>query len=89
MSEREEERRKNGEFVVRVCLDDGRVFEVAVDSEDSAREYAGTVSVRGYRHHYGDSLEYFPIHRIKKVAVNGPTTPGFVADNKGTKGWRA
>lgn len=61
-------------FQVSVYIDDGRVFEYEVDSEDKVREHASAIISGGYRHNDGKVFEHYPPHRILKVkSYNIPT----------------
>jgi hypothetical protein len=60
---------------VQVYLDDGRVFEYEVPTEEKAREHSFAIVTTGYRHVAGSdadaTLEHYPPHRINKVKVSG------------------
>ena len=61
---------KTGNFQISVYLDNGTVYEYLVEgSEDKAREHASEIISGGYRHTVGDTMEWFPQHRIRKVKV--------------------
>ena len=75
---------------IRIYLDDGTMFEMRVDNETSARQYAGVITTRGYRHFHGDGVvEWYPVHRINKVSIDG-LTRGYAAGNDDElRAWRA
>jgi len=59
-----------------VYLDDGKVFEYQVHSENNvaakAREHCSAIINNGYRHNDGKGeFEHYPTHRITKVKVTG------------------
>lgn len=54
-------------FLIQVYLDDGRVFEYRVASEEKVREHAAAIVKDGYRHNDGKTFEHYPAHRILKV----------------------
>lgn len=57
---------------IKVYIDDGRVFEYEVPSAEKAREHAGAILAGGYRHNDGETIcEYYPVHRIQKVKIEG------------------
>jgi hypothetical protein len=55
--------------LISVYMDDGRVFEYTVTSPDKAREHASAIVTTGYRHNEGDTLEWYPPHRVLKVVA--------------------
>lgn len=57
----------NEKFVIRVYLDDGRVFSYKVDSAEKVREHAAAIVTGGYRHNNNVVFEHYPPHRILKV----------------------
>jgi predicted SnoaL-like aldol condensation-catalyzing enzyme len=61
-------------FKVQTYLDDGRVFEYEVNSEEKVREHASAIVKDGYRHNDGKIFEHYPPHRILKVKSEGITT---------------
>ena len=59
-------------FTIRVYMDDGRVFEYGVDSEEKVMEHSDAIIKGGYRHNDGKGLyEHYPPHRILKVKREG------------------
>ena len=53
-------------------MDDGRVFEYEVDSEEKVREHSDAIIKGGYRHNDGRGVyEHYPPHRILKVKCEG------------------
>jgi len=58
-------------FTIKVYMDDGRVFYYDVESADKAREHASAIATEGYRHNDGKVFEHYPVHRFKKVKVDG------------------
>ena len=67
---------KEEEFIIKVYLDDGNVFEYAVGSAKSAREHSSAIVMGGYRHNDGNgTFEHYPPHRIQKVKVTGAAVP--------------
>jgi len=61
-------------YVVQVYLDDGRVFEYDVESEEKVREHASAIISTGYRHCDGKTFEHYPPHRVIKVKSNNIST---------------
>ena len=57
----------NNSFTISVYLDDGRVFEYDVPSEEKVREHATAIVIGGYRHCDNTVFEHYPPHRILKV----------------------
>jgi hypothetical protein len=66
--------------IVSVYLDDGRVYEYSVPSEEKGREHASAIAKTGYRHNCenGD-LEVYPAWRVLKVKVTNIT--GYYQDS--------
>lgn len=59
-------------YIIKVYLDDGRVFEYDVNSEEKVREHADAIIKTGYRHNDGKGLfEHYPPYRITKVKCEG------------------
>lgn len=59
-------------FWIQVYLDDGRVFEYTVESQEKVREHASAIVLGGYRHCTREGLfEHYPPHRILKVKSRG------------------
>ena len=75
---------------IRIYLDDGTIFEMKVQNEVSARQYAGVIMQQGYRHYHGDGvIEWYPAHRINKVSIDNMTR-GFAAGRDDNElAWRA
>jgi hypothetical protein len=61
-------------YSIYVYMDDGRVFEYAVDSAAKVREHAAAIVKGGYRHNDGRVFEHYPPHRILKVKAHGIPT---------------
>ena len=60
--------------VIRVYLDDGRIFKYEVESVEKVREHASAIISGVYRHNDGKIFEHYPPHRILKVkSENIPT----------------
>lgn len=67
---------KENIFQIKIYLDNGIVFEYAVDSAKSAREHSDAIIKGGYRHNDGNGLfEHYPPHRINKIKVTGGVIP--------------
>ena len=61
-------------FLIKVYLDDGRIFKYEVESAEKVREHASSIVNGGYRHNDGKVFEHYPPHRILKVKCeNIPT----------------
>lgn len=54
-------------YKIQIYLDDGRVFEYELPSEEKVREHASAIVATGYRHNDGKTFEHYPPHRIMKV----------------------
>lgn len=74
----------NAEFTIEVYLDDGRVFEYSVKSEEKVREHAAAIIQGGYRHNDGKVFEHYPPHRIAKVKSNRPISTKYPDKVRGT-----
>lgn len=64
------------QWTIAVYLDDGLVFEYEVSSMASAREHAAAIQTNGYRSvskATRDVATYYPVHRIRKIKVTGPS----------------
>lgn len=56
------------QFTIKVYLDDGRIFEYDVNSEEKVREHAAAIVKGGYHHNDGKGIfEHYPPRRILKV----------------------
>jgi len=53
--------------IIYVYIDDGRIFEYAVESEWKVREHSDAIIKGGYRHNDGIVFEHYPPHRIVKI----------------------
>ena len=61
-------------YIVKIYLDDGRIFKYDVESAEKVREHAFAIVTGGYRHNDGNVFEHYPPHRISKVkSENIPT----------------
>jgi hypothetical protein len=58
-------------FIIKVYLDDGRVFSYDVETPSSVREHSAAIVRDGYRHNDGRVFEHYPPHRILKVKAEG------------------
>lgn len=64
-------------WLISVYIDDGLVFDYEVTSMASAREHAAAIQTSGYRSVSEDTpnvATFFPVHRIRKVKVTGPSS---------------
>lgn len=61
-------------FTISVYIDDGRIFDYDVPSEEKVREHAAAIVAGGYRHCDGATFEHYPAHRILKVKSSGIST---------------
>lgn len=64
-------------YTISVYMDDGRVFEYDVDSEEKVREHSDAIVKNGYRHcsNAEDGVfEQYGAHRILKVKSYGIKT---------------
>lgn len=61
-------------YTIKIYLDDGRVFQYDVDSEEKVREHASAIINSGYRHNDGKVFEHYPPHRILKVKSDNIST---------------
>lgn len=69
---------------IAVYLDDGRVFEYEVASEEKVREHTHAIVMTGYRHNDGVVFEHYPPHRILKVKCAAPIKTLYVDSARGT-----
>lgn len=61
-------------YIVKIYLDDGRIFKYEVESAEKVREHTSAIINVGYRHNDGNIFEHYPPHRILKVkSENIPT----------------
>lgn len=58
-------------FVVNVHLDTGVICSFEVPSKDKAMEWANIIVKDGFRKVSKDGLEWYPVHRIRKVKILG------------------
>lgn len=72
------------EYIVKVYLDDGRVFEYKVATEEKVREHASAIIASGYRHNDGKIFEHYPPHRILKVKCGSPISTNYPDTVSGT-----
>lgn len=75
---------ENKKVLMRIYLDDGRVFEYEVLGTDKAREHATAIVNGGYRHNDGEEFEHYPPHRILKVKVVGAVPTSYIDRVTGT-----
>ena len=75
---------KDASTKIQVYLDDGRVFEYTVANGTKAREHVYQIAMEGYRRVDKGELEYYPVHRIKKVKAVGDVTTMFPDTAKGS-----
>lgn len=68
------ERKRDDWKTISVYLDDGRVFEYKVPTEDKVREHTAAILTGGYRHCDGQTFEHYPVWRILKVKAHGVST---------------
>lgn len=74
-------------WTIAVYLDDGVVLEYEVSSMASAREHAGAIQTSGYRSSREDEpnvTTYYPVHRVRKVKVTGPSSTNYTDRARGT-----
>jgi hypothetical protein len=71
-------------FLVEVYLDDGRVFEYYVNSEEKVREHASAIIATGYRHNNNEIFEHYPPHRILKVKCSDFINTKYIDKVRGT-----
>ncbi len=71
-------------FTIQVYLDDGRVFEYDVASEEKVREHSHAIVTNGYRHNDGKIFEHYPPHRILKVKCAQPVSTLYPDKVRGT-----
>ena len=72
------------EYVLRVYLDDGRIFKYSVNGQDKVREHASAIIKTGYRHNNGAIFEHYPPHRISKVQCVGQIDTTYEDEVTGT-----
>ena len=62
-------------FIISTYIDDGRVFEYAVISEENVREHSAAIIEDGYRYCTKEGLyEHYGPHRILKVKSSSIST---------------
>lgn len=54
-------------YVVKIYLDDGRIFKYEVESAEKVIEHVSAIINGGYRHGNDKLFEHYPPHRILKV----------------------
>ena len=78
-------RRKNEKkYVLKIYLDDGRVFSYNVDHHGKVREHADAIVKTGYRHNDGCIFEHYPPHRILKVKCDETIPTSYEDKTSGT-----
>lgn len=70
--------------IVKVYLDDGRIFSYEVPSHEKAREHHHAIAQNGYRHNDGSVFETYPPHRITKIKTVGNIPTNYLDKTTGT-----
>lgn len=71
--------------IIRVYLDDGRVYKYEVVDGVKAREHAHAIAMTGYRHTTKDGvMEHYPPHRILKIQCVGDMDTTYYDEAEGT-----
>ena len=72
-------------YIIKVYIDDGRIFEYEVNSPDKVREHSSAIIKSGYRHNDGKGeFEHYPPHRILKIKCSEPIPTNYPDSVSGT-----
>ena len=60
-------------ILIKVYLQDGRVFSYGVEDAVKAREHAHRICNYGWRNAVNGVMEYYPVHQVLKVTWPSPS----------------